>query len=152
MEFHPYLLAHTQPVIDIQEKHGIVTQAYGPLSPVLRHPGGPLRPVLEKIAKRLGTDEANVLLKWTTQKGVVAITTSSNEGRIQKMAGVDKLDKLTEEEMAEIDKVGRSVHFRSYAVSDLPSLALASSRVVEADFYQEHMSKDFPAPNLPDGK
>lgn len=121
MEFHPYLLAHTQPVIDIQEKHGIVTQAYGPLSPILRHPGGPLKPVLAKIAKRLGTDEANVLLKWTTQKGVVAITTSSNEGRIQKMAGVDKLDKLTEEEMAEIDKVGRSVHFRSYAVSRLRS-------------------------------
>lgn len=117
MEFHPYLLAHTQPVMDIQKKHGIVTQAYGPLSPVLRHPGGPLKPVLEKIAKRLGTDEANVLLKWTVQKGVVAITTSSNEGRIQKMAGVDKLDKLTPEEMAEIDKVGRSVHFRSYAVS-----------------------------------
>lgn len=117
MEFHPYLLAHTQPVFDIQAKHGIVTQAYGPLSPVLRHPGGPLKPVLEKIAKRLGTDEANVLLKWTVQKGVVAITTSSNEGRIQKMAGVDKLDKLSDEEMAEIDKVGRSVHFRSYAVS-----------------------------------
>lgn len=117
MEFHPYLLAHTQPVLDLQEKHGIVTQAYGPLSPVLRHPGGPLKPVLSRIAKRLGTDEANVLLKWTTQRGVVAITTSSNEGRIQKMAKASQLDKLTDEEMAEIDKVGRGVHFRSYAVS-----------------------------------
>lgn len=117
MEFHPYLLAQLQPVFDIHDKHGIVTQAYGPLSPVLRHPGGPLKPVLTKIAQRLGTDEANVLLKWTTQKGVVAITSSANEGRIKKMAGLDKLDKLTEEEMAEIDKVGKSVHFRSYAVS-----------------------------------
>lgn len=131
MEFHPYLLTHTQPVMDIHKQHNIVTQAYGPLSPVLRHPGGPLKPVLEKIAKRLGTDEANVLLKWTVQMGVVAITTSSNEGRIQKMASIDKLDNLTDEEMAEIDKVGRGIHFRSYA---------------------GHMSTDFPSPDLPDGK
>jgi diketogulonate reductase-like aldo/keto reductase len=117
MEFHPYLLAHTQPVMDIHEKHQIVTQAYGPLSPILRHPGGPLKPILVKIAERLGTDEANVLLKWTIQKGVVAITTSSNEGRIQKMAGVGNLEDLTDEEMEEIDRVGRGIHFRSYAVS-----------------------------------
>ena len=117
MEFHPYLLAHTQPVMDIHAKHQIVTQAYGPLSPILRHPGGPLKPILTKIAERLGTDEANVLLKWTIQKGVVAITTSSNEGRIQKMAGVSKLEDLTDEEMEEIDRVGRGIHFRAYAVS-----------------------------------
>jgi diketogulonate reductase-like aldo/keto reductase len=117
MEFHPYLLAHTQPVMDIHSKHQIVTQAYGPLSPILRHPGGPLKPILTKVAERLGTDEANVLLKWTIQKGVVAITTSSNEGRIQKMAGVSKLEDLTDEEMEEIDRVGRGVHFRAYAVS-----------------------------------
>ena len=47
----------------------------------------------------------------------MAITTSSNEGRIQKMAGVSKLEDLTDGEMEEIDKVGRGVHFRSYAVS-----------------------------------
>jgi len=117
MEFHPYLLAHTQPVMDIHAKHQIVTQAYGPLSPILRHPGGPLKPILTKIAERLGTDEANVLLKWTIQKGVVAITTSSSEGRIQKMAGVSRLEDLTDGEMEEIDRVGRGVHFRSYAVS-----------------------------------
>jgi diketogulonate reductase-like aldo/keto reductase len=117
MEFHPYLLAHTQPVIDIHEKHQIVVQAYGPLSPILRHPGGPLKPILKKIAERLGTDEANVLLKWTIQKGVVAITTSSNEERIKKMAKVDQLEKLTKGEMEEIDKAGRGVHFRAYAVS-----------------------------------
>ena len=47
----------------------------------------------------------------------MAITTSSNEGRIQKMAGVSKLKDLTDEEMEEIDRVGRGVHFRAYAVS-----------------------------------
>jgi diketogulonate reductase-like aldo/keto reductase len=117
MEYHPYLLTHTQPVMDIHKKHNIVTQAYGPLSPVLRHPGGPLKPVLAKIAKRLNTDEANVLLKWTVQNGVVAITTSSNAERIAKMAKVDELEDLTKEELEEIDKVGRGIHFRSYAVS-----------------------------------
>ena len=145
MEFHPYLLTHTQPVMDIHTKHKIVTQAYGPLSPLLRHPGGPLKPILTKIAERLGTDEANVLLKWTIQKGVVAITTSSNEERIKKMAAVDKLQSLSDEEMEEIDRVGRGVHFRSYAVS---SFWVRGAKLI----VKGHMSTDFPAPDLPDGK
>jgi len=33
------------------------------------------------------------------------------------MAGASKLEDLTDGEMEEIDRVGRGVHFRSYAVS-----------------------------------
>ena len=70
LEFHPYLLAHLKPVLDIHKKHGIVTAAYGPLTPVLRNKGGKLDPVLSKIASRVSkdapegssVDEAAVLL------------------------------------------------------------------------------------------
>ncbi|KAF5322036.1 hypothetical protein D9619_002220 [Psilocybe cf. subviscida] len=55
LEYHPYTLAHLEPVLDLQKKHGIVTESYGTLSPTLRHPtGGPLKPVLERIAERIG--------------------------------------------------------------------------------------------------
>jgi diketogulonate reductase-like aldo/keto reductase len=116
LEFHPYLLSHLQPVLDIHAKHGIVAEAYGPLTPLLRHPGGPLKPVLTKLAKKYDTDEATVLLRWTIQYGVVAVTSSKNEERIK---GYYKLweFELTPEEVKEIEETGRKVHFRWYDVS-----------------------------------
>jgi len=138
LEYHPYLLTHLQPLLDLQASHKIVTQAYGPLTPVLRHPGGPLKPVLAKIAKRVSADsggkdvdEAQVLLLWTIQNNVVAITSSTREENLRKLVEVDGLVDLTEEERKEIEEVGRKVHFRHYT---------------------EHMFEDFPTPDLPDGK
>jgi diketogulonate reductase-like aldo/keto reductase len=126
MEYHPYVLNHLDPVLAIQAEHHIVTQAYGPLTPVIRHPtGGPLKPVLEKIAKRLSkdtgknVDSAVVLLQWTIQKGVVAVTTSGNPDNVRKMADGETFGQegqLTAEEMKEIEDVGRKVHFRGYKV------------------------------------
>lgn len=130
LEFHPYLLTHLQPVLDIHAKHGIVAESYGPLTPLIRHPGGPLKPVLEKIAKKYNTDAASVLLRWTMQFGVVAVTSSKNEERIKGYSNLWDFE-LSPEEMKEIEETGRKVHFRHYS---------------------EHMVDDFPAPNLPDGK
>lgn len=116
LEYHPYLLSHLKPVLDIHAKHGIVAEAYGPLTPVIRHPGGPLKPVLEKIAKAHDVDTATVLLRWTMQSGVVAVTSSKNEERIK---GYKKLweFELSSEEVKEIEEAGKKVHFRYYAVS-----------------------------------
>jgi diketogulonate reductase-like aldo/keto reductase len=142
IEYHPYLLAHLEPVLAIQAKHGIVTESYGPLTPLLRHPtGGPLKPIFTRIAKRVSEanpglpipiDEFVVLLLWTRAMGVVAVTASGNEGRIKLLAEVSFLpgDLLTKEEVGEITDVGKTVHFR---------------------YYREHMEKDFALPNLPDG-
>lgn len=121
LEYHPYLLAHLDPVIAAHAKYGILTQSYGALTPILRHPtGGPLKPILTKIAERLAkktgreVDEVAVLLIWTIQKGVCAVTTSANEGRIQKMAATEELPDLTEGDMEEIEDAGRRIHFRFY--------------------------------------
>lgn len=127
IEYHPYVLSHIEPLLALQEKHQIVTQAYGPLTPVLRHStGGPLKPVLQKIAERLSkdsgknVDSAGVLLQWTIQKGVVAVTTSGNPDNVRKMADLESLGekgKLSQEEMKEIEEVGKKVYFRGYKVS-----------------------------------
>lgn len=107
-------------------QHNIVVESYGPLSPVLRHKtGGPLKPVLQKIAQRLTkeagweVDEATVLLNWTIQKGVVAVTTSSKKENMEKMVRSEKLPELTQDEMSEIETVGKGIYFRAYPVSDL---------------------------------
>ncbi|GAA5906990.1 hypothetical protein JCM6882_000021 [Rhodosporidiobolus microsporus] len=135
LEYHPYVLSHLGPLIQLQAEHNILFEAYGPLTPVLRHPtGGPIKPLLERAAARLSkevgkeVDEAQVLLLWTRAKGVVAVTASGNEGRIKKLAAVQSLPDLTAEEVKDIEEVGRKVYFRHY---------------------DEHMSVDYPAPSLP---
>jgi diketogulonate reductase-like aldo/keto reductase len=105
----------------LQKKEHIVTQSYGTLSPLLRHPtGGPLKPILSKLAQRLSkesgkdVDEAGVLLLWTIGHGVVALTSSTKSENLKKMVETEELRDLTQEEMDEIDETGRSIHFRAY--------------------------------------
>jgi diketogulonate reductase-like aldo/keto reductase len=105
-----------KPVLDIHAEHGIVAEAYGPLTPVIRHPGGPLKPVLEKIAKTHDVDTATVLLRWTMQSGVVAVTSSKNEERIKGYKNLWNFE-LSPEEVKDIEEAGKKVHFRYYAVS-----------------------------------
>jgi diketogulonate reductase-like aldo/keto reductase len=133
------VLTHLTPILELHEKHGIITEAYGPLVPMLHHPtkGGELVPVLEKIAKRVASDyngdssvvnQAAILLLWCKAKKVVAITTSGNSDRIKQLAKVQELPNLTKEEVEEIDAVGAKYHYR---------------------YYTEHMVTDFPEPDLP---
>jgi len=136
IEYHPYLLTHLAPVLEIHKKHGIVTAAYGPLSPILRHPdGGPIKPILERIAKRLSAetgedvDAAAVLLLWTRAMDVVAIGASGNPDRIKGLARVSKMSDLKKEDVDDITEAGKKIHFRAYS---------------------EHMVVDFPAPDLPE--
>ncbi|ORY32558.1 NADP-dependent oxidoreductase domain-containing protein [Naematelia encephala] len=121
IEYHPYVLSHIEPVLKAQEKYGIVTQSFGPLTPTLRHPtGGPIKPILTRIAKKLSAssgqpvDESSVLLLWTMNKGVVAVTTSGNPDNIKKLAGLANLPDLSSEEIKEIEEAGKKVHYRYY--------------------------------------
>ena len=68
------------PTLELQKQYGIVTESYGGLSPVVRFSGGSVDPVLTSIAKRLSDttgkpfNEAQVLLLWQRQKGIVIVT------------------------------------------------------------------------------
>lgn len=121
IEYHPYVMTHVQPVIDVQSKYKIVTQAYASLAPTTRHPtGGPLKPVLGKIASALSlesdveVDESGVLLLWIMAKNGVCITSSGSEERIKRMADLEKVRDLKEDEVASIDEAGKKVHFRQW--------------------------------------
>lgn len=138
LEYHPYVLTHLDPVLKIMAEHSIRVASYGPMSPVLRHPnktGGPIRPLLTKVAERLSrehggieVDDAMVCLLWCRAKGAIAVSASANPRNIEKMASTQRLPDLTTQEVDEIEQLGRKVHFRAY---------------------DEHMCVDFPAPDLP---
>lgn len=145
IEYHPYVLTHLQPVLDLQAKHGIVTEAFGPLTPVIRHPnGGPLKPILERIAARLTksrgetVDTSTVLFLWTRAQGAVAVTASGNPTHIRGLAEVAKLPKnlLEQEEIDEITRVGKTIHFRHYVRSIVifsPCIELSLLTIFPAD-------------------
>ena len=125
LEYHPYTLTHLKPVLELQAKHGIVTETFGALTPVIRHPtGGPLKPVLERIAERISKvvgkklDANIVLLLWTRAQGVVAVTASGNPDRIKGLGEIATLpDLLEKEEVDEITHFGETIHFRFYVSS-----------------------------------
>lgn len=133
-EYHPYVLTHLDPVLKIMAEHSIRVASYGPMSPVLRHPsktGGPIRPLLTKVAERLSrengdggiteVDEAMVCLLWCRAKGAIAVSASANPRNVEKMASTQRLPDLTAQEVDEIEQTGRKVHFRAYVSELLPA-------------------------------
>jgi diketogulonate reductase-like aldo/keto reductase len=80
IEYNPYLVKASQPVIDYCKNHNIAIAAYGGLNPVSRYTGGPVDPELKKVATRLAEEagktvtEAQVLQLWLRKKGIVCVT------------------------------------------------------------------------------
>jgi hypothetical protein len=148
LEYHPYVLAHLEPVLELQAKHGILTESYSPLTPILRHPtGGPLKPVLQRIARRLSdemgrnTNEVTVLLLWTRAQGVIGVTSSANEDHIKDLAAVYTMPQLlSKSEIEEIARIGKTVHFRYY-VSVAKLLAVFMVIHVFFSFHRETIWK-----------
>lgn len=106
VEAHPYLsqgqlLAHCQ-------ERGLVLTAYSPLGSADRawkHPEEPVLlqdPVIINLANKYHKSPAQVLLRWQTQRGVVAIPKSVTESRIKENIEVydftlqaDEMDSIT---------------------------------------------------------
>ena len=71
IEYHPYVY-HPPNMLRLREvldKYQIKIQSYGPQVPIVWAPGGPVDPVVEKIAKDKGVTPGQVLLAWASQKG-----------------------------------------------------------------------------------
>src|SRR5438034_1059123 len=80
IEYHPYL-QHGDLVLFHKAK-GIATASYGPLTPTTRAKGGPLDRILSTLAQKYGVSEGDILLRWSIDRGAVAITTSGKESRL----------------------------------------------------------------------
>lgn len=113
IEMHPYLYKEDLPTIKICRDNGIVISAYSPLVAIGRHNGGPLVKLAEKIGAKYNVTSAQVLLRWSIQKGFVPITSSTNEERQKQQLNLQGFA-LTKEEEEEIDDVGATYHFRGF--------------------------------------
>lgn len=80
IEYHPYTAKAADPIVEFGKKHGILIESYGGLTPVVRFKDGPVTSVLASIRERLEktrgqpVTEAQALLKWVAQKGIVVVT------------------------------------------------------------------------------
>ncbi|CAH6720226.1 NADPH-dependent conjugated polyketone reductase C2 [[Candida] jaroonii] len=105
VEFHPYLQNQWPGLYDYCQSHDILIEAYGPLTPLSRiETPHPLTAILAELAKKYGKTDAQLLLRWTLQKNVLPITTSSNPERIKQALEVYDFE-LAEEDFDLIDKV-----------------------------------------------
>lgn len=120
IEFHPYLQEQTPGIREFAKKHNILIEAYGPLSPLFRivKDGAtiedhPLVSVLPKLAEKYGKTDSQILLRYTLQKGLLPITTSSKpERQREALAAYDFL--LDDADVQLIDDEGSKFHFRGF--------------------------------------
>lgn len=95
IELHP--LCQQKPIVKYCQEKSIVVQAY---CPIIR--GKMDSNVITKIATKHNRDPAQILLRWSLQKGFVPLPKSSNPGRIQSNAQLYDFE-LNAEEMSNLD-------------------------------------------------
>jgi D-xylose reductase len=118
IEHHPYL---TQlGLVKLAQDNGLAVTAYssfGPASfveldmkqaqdapPLMEHPA------IKKIAEKHGKTPAQVLLRWSTQRGVAVIPKSNNPERLKQNLDVTGFD-LEKAEVEEISGLNRGLRF-----------------------------------------
>ncbi|CAG6391917.1 aldo/keto reductase [Streptomyces cocklensis] len=109
LEIHPYFQQRS--VLDFDDGHGIVNQAWSPIGGITFYPGyGHDRrsvlqdPVVTRIAERHGKSPAQVLLRWGIQHGRSVIPKSTKPKRIAE--NIDVFDfALTPSELTALDSL-----------------------------------------------
>ncbi|CAN8101570.1 unnamed protein product [Discula destructiva] len=118
IEYHPYLQHITQDratdLLAYHREKGIAVSGYGGLTAITKAAPGPVDGVYEKLADKYNVTAADVALRWTLDTGVVAITTSSREDRLQHYLAALPSFELTEDEVEEISKMGFKKHYRGF--------------------------------------
>lgn len=112
IEYHPYL-QHGD-LVAYHREHNIALSAYGPLTAVTKARPGPLDAKYAELAKKYGVSEGEVALRWVVDQGIVVITTSANEQRLQGIMSKLPSFSLTPSEVAEVAELGQQKHHRGF--------------------------------------
>ncbi|KAK6201481.1 aldose reductase [Scheffersomyces amazonensis] len=121
IEYHPYLQNQSENIVEFSKENGILIEAYGPLSPLFRIVDDdgkeiedhPLKSVLPELAKKYNKTPAQVLLRYTLDKGILPITTSSKSERIKEALEIYDF-KVSKDDVALIDEEGAKFPYRSF--------------------------------------
>lgn len=103
VEFHPFL--YQKELLEFCGRHGIVVEAYSPLTKGRRLHD----PVIQEVAAKVGRTPAQVLLRWCLQHGLVVIPKSSRSERIEENARVFDFS-LSPADMARLDDLDERRH------------------------------------------
>lgn len=113
IELHPWL-PRTELVAYLREKN-IAVSAYGPLTAVIKAAkGDALEEAYAELARKYGVGPSEIGLRWCIDNGIVAITTSSNEGRMRQYQTKIPGFKLTPKEVEKISQLGSEKHYRGF--------------------------------------
>jgi diketogulonate reductase-like aldo/keto reductase len=99
IELHP--LCQQKPIIKYCEENNIIVQAY---CPIIRGQMG--HPVIQEVAVKHKRDPAQILIRWSLQKGYVPLPKSATPTRIHSNAEVYDFE-LDEEDMQKLDALDR---------------------------------------------
>ncbi|KAG2016129.1 aldo-keto reductase, variant 2 [Coprinopsis cinerea AmutBmut pab1-1] len=100
IELHPF--CQQRPIVEYCKKHDIVVQAY---SPLIRSDLG--HPVFKELAAKYGNrDPAQIVLRWSLQKGFVPLPKSANPDRIKSNTLLYDFA-LSDEDMAKLDALDK---------------------------------------------
>lgn len=112
IEYHPYL-QHGD-LLDFHREKNIAVSAYGPLTAITQAKPGPVDAVYGELANKYGVTEGDIALRWCIDQGIVVITTSSSEQRLQGYLRKLPSFKLTPKEVEKISELGKEKHFRGF--------------------------------------
>lgn len=96
VEFHPFL--YQKELLDYCANNGAILEAYSPLVKARKMKND----VLERIAHRWGKSVAQILIRWSLQKGCVVIPKSVRKERITENISVFDFE-LSDEDVRAID-------------------------------------------------
>jgi len=99
IELHP--LCQQRPVVSYCLQNSIVVQAY---CPVIR--GKMDHPVIQEVAKQHNRDPAQILLRWSLQKGFVPLPKSATPERIHSNTHLYDFS-LSEDDMTKLDNLDK---------------------------------------------
>ncbi len=102
VEFHPYL--YQKELLDYCKQNNIILQAYRPLT------AGQMieNDVIKTIAQKHGKTNAQVLIRWSLQVGVVPLPKSTHKERIEENINVFDFE-LSSEDMQAIQSLNQNI-------------------------------------------
>ncbi len=104
IELSPYNLQSRQQVVSFCREHDIVLEAYSPLTK-----GQKLKdPELVKLATKYGRSPAQILIRWSLQRGFVVLPKSAKPERIEENAHVFDFE-LDEADMVALDALDEAL-------------------------------------------
>lgn len=102
LECHPWL--SEKPMIDFNNQHHIVTQAWAPLG------RGRIfeEPVIKALSDKYGKSPAQIILRWHLQNGLSFIPKSAHASRIKENANIYDFE-LTNDDMEQMNSINKNV-------------------------------------------